>query len=139
MHVLAIPLVCIFAISLLESPSGFSDIYDWIKIKRDLVRKMSNIKLMNKRQYSMDFIEAQELTKTGVRVRRKSWAQGKENAWQKNPRETSREMWWDSKYESLMAGAPDRHEPENGKYLDTDGWIYVCRGDDVSGTDWEQC
>lgn len=139
MHVLAIPLVCIFAASLLESPSGLRELYDLIRIKRDLVRKWRNIKLINKRQCSMDFIEAMELTKNDVKVRRKSWAEGKANAWPKNPRETSREMWWDSKYESLMAGAPDKHEPNAEKYLDTEGWIYVCRGDDVTGTDWERC
>ena len=100
---------------------------------------MNDIKLMNRGEYSMDFIEATEIAKSGFKVRRKSWAEGKANSWHKNPRETSREMWWDSKYESLMAGAPDKHEPKNEKYLDTEGWIYVCRGDDVTASDWEKC
>ena len=86
----------------------------------------------------MDFIEASEYAKKGHRVRRKSWADGKANAWPKNIKEKRREMWWDEKYQCLLAGAPDKHLDED-TYLDTEGWIYICRGDDVEATDWEVC
>jgi len=92
-----------------------------IQIRRSVIRKFQNLKLLNTEEGIMDFIQASEKTKYSVKVRRKSWKEG-------------HNMWWSKKYQCMLAAHPYRVQE---KYLDTDGYIYVCEGDDVEATDWE--
>lgn len=108
----------------------------WNTITKILFEKILSIDFLINRGLEMNFIEASNFAKTGKRVRRKSWIEGGDNSWQGSKRETSRDMWWNEKYQCLLAGAPDRNVDEPN-YLDTDGWIYICRGTDMEANDWE--
>ena len=108
----------------------------WKALSQKLYDRIFRIDIIINEEEVMNFIEASNLTKEGKRVRRKSWLKGGDNSWVGSKRETSRDMWWDAKYECLLAGAPDRHVDES-TYLDTKGWIYICRGTDMEATDWE--
>jgi len=108
----------------------------WNILTKRLFKKMFRIDSIINKGFKMDFIEASNLAKQGKKVRRKSWIEGGDNSWQGSKRETSRDMWWNEKYQCLLAGAPDKHVDES-TYLDTDGWIYICRGTDMEAKDWE--
>lgn len=103
------------------------DKYNWCRVRRDVIRKFQCLRFLNTEERIMDFIQAGEKTKSGQKVRRKSWKKA-----------AGMELWWDEKYECMLAGTPDRHQKEDEKYKDTDGWIYVCRGNDIEATDWEE-
>ncbi len=135
MTVLSIPLVCIFTMSILESYPGLTGLYDWAKIRRSVTRKFRDTKLLNKnmREYPMDFLEACESARNGIRVRRKEWLPKGSAAWHGK----LVYVWWDSKYKCLLAAGP--YVPLGGqqKFKDTEGYTYVCEGDDMQATDWE--
>jgi len=94
---------------------------DWVQIRRSLIRKYKNLKLLNTKERVMDFIQASEKTKNNVKVRRKSWEKGQH-------------IWWNMEYQCIVASYPYQVQE---KYLDIDGYIYVCKGDDIEATDWE--
>ena len=96
--------------------------YDWVKIRREVLRKFQNLRFLNTRERSVDFIKASQRTRTGEKVRRKIWEPG-------------HKMWWDSNYKCMLAAHP---YGKQDKHLDTEGYIYVCEGDDVEATDWEK-
>ncbi len=70
----------------------------------------------------MNFLEASEITRNGGIVTRKSWKEGTK-------------MWWNAKEKCMLANTP---YGKQDKHLDTDGYIYVCEGDDVEAIDWKK-
>ena len=97
--------------------------YDFIEMRREIMTRLYNLKYLHYKGKVMNFLQASEDTRLGLKVRRKSWPEG-------------HRMWWDVKEKCMLAGSP---YGKQDKHLDTDGYIYVCEGDDVEALDWEKC
>ncbi len=107
---------------------------DWTYIAREVARKLQNLPFLNKRERILDFLHANEIAKSGQKVRRKSWLPGGKSAWHGK----LVYVWWDSKYKCLLAAGPYVPIGDQPKFKDTEGYPYVCEGDDIEGTDWEK-
>lgn len=119
--------VYIYIIFLLQcTEKKYKDIwdrYDFFSMKREVLLRLYNLKYLHSKEKAMDFLQANEDTRGGLKVRRKSWPEG-------------HRMWWDKKEKCLVAGSP---YGKQNKHLETGGYIYVCEGDDVEALDWEKC
>ncbi len=93
----------------------------WNFLSKRLLEKMFHIDLIINKGLKMNFIEASAITREGGNVRRKSW-------------DKDTKMWWDAKQQCMLANTP---YGKQDKHLDTDGYIYVCEGDDVEAGNWE--
>ncbi len=93
----------------------------WRLLTKRLFDKMFRIDVIINKGLEMNFIEASENTRNGKSVRRKNWDKGNE-------------MWWDAGEKCMLANTP---YGKQDKHLKTNGYIYVCEGDDVEAGDWE--
>ena len=106
-----------------EKVQEFWDKYDFFAMKREVMVRLYNLKYLHTQERAMNFLQANENTRDGIKVRRKSWPEG-------------HRMWWDKKEKCLVAGNP---YGKQDKHLETGGYTYVCEGDDVEALDWEKC
>ncbi len=93
----------------------------WNFLTKRLFEKMFRIDSIINKGLEMNFLEASEKTRNGKIVRRTTWDDGTK-------------MWWDAKEKCMLANTP---YGKQDKHLKTDGYIYVCEGDDVEAGDWE--
>jgi len=106
-----------------EKSLEFWERYDFFAIRREICIRIYNLKFLHTKERAVDFLQASSDTREGKKVRRKSWPEG-------------HNMWWDSKEKCMLADNP---YGKQHKHLQTNGYIYVCEGDDVEALDWERC
>lgn len=94
---------------------------NFIKLKRRVIRKFQNLTLLNTQYRIMDFLQANEEMKNGKRVTRKNW-------------EKAHYLWHSKTYDCVLSS---HTLGEQDIFMDTHGYIFMCRGTDIEALDWE--
>lgn len=106
----------------------------WNILTKRLYDKIFSIDVIINKGLEMNFLEANKLAQAGEKMRRKEWLPGGSSAWKGK----KVYVWWDSKYKVLLAANAYPPIGKVEKFRDTEGYIYVCEGNDVESNDWEK-